>query len=290
MLGEDVELRRTAVAAATALVTGDYRREGSSLPVPDGTVAVPEVLRSLAPRGYDKQEQAGAIAALSKHLTEAALAAVATSPERARVVAQLIATNLEPLAESTEGRLDDASRSRLQAAADSIAKATLNGFVALARHPSAEVRKSAIELLARRSEAPAQTAIVAALDEQDPEVCKTALSALWTSAPNTAPDGTLDAVLALLAHSKSWSIRSHAAAALGRLRGAKEPSKLDQTLQAAALNDSFALVREAALRSLAQRGSPALRPVLDQVMKEDAEPHLRNLARELARPAREGKP
>ncbi|HZO13498.1 MAG TPA: tetratricopeptide repeat protein, partial [Polyangiaceae bacterium] len=86
ILGAEPDMRRTALAAATATVTGDYRRTGAALPVPDGMIAAGEVLRSLAPRGYTKNEQARALTALREPLAKEALAAVATSPERARVV------------------------------------------------------------------------------------------------------------------------------------------------------------------------------------------------------------
>jgi HEAT repeat protein len=185
--------------------------------------------------------------------------------------------------------MDDASRRQLREAADAMAKATLTGFVALARHPSAEVRRSAIELLARRPEESAQTALVAALDEGDPEVCKTALSALWMGPSEDPRAGTLDAVIGLLSRSRSWSIRSRAAAALGRL-AAKEPTRIDESLQKAALEDAFALVREAALRGLAKRGGSSLQSVLDRVAKTDAEPRLRELARKLKQPTVEKKP
>src|SRR5690606_19743233 len=116
--------------------------------------------------------------------------------------------------------------------------ATLTGFVALARHPSLEVRKGAIELLARRPEPEAQRALVSALDDSDPEVCKTALSSLTaghrSDGKAEAPE-TLDAIIALLEASRSWSIRSHAAKALGRIPGGDRGARINESLKKAAL-------------------------------------------------------
>ncbi len=284
MLGEAPELRRTATAAATALATGSYRRSSTSLPVPDGIVVVSEVLRSLVPTGYSRTEQAQALIALEKQLTKAALAAVATSPGRARVVAGLALTGLDSLIDGVPGdELSPQVARDLAATSEAIASATVTGFVALARHPSLEVRKRAIELLAQRSERSAQKALVSALNDADPEVCKTALSAATIQNPETAT-----AMIALLSKSESWSIRTRAAEALGRLRptdseaGSDQAGPIARALEEAATKDDFALVREAAVRSVAARNPTAARGLLQRIAENDPEPLIRRLAAKLA--------
>jgi len=283
MLGESAELRRTAMAASAALVTGSYRRASASLPVPDGVVVVPEVLRGLAPTGYSRAEQARALIALKEPLTQAAVAAVATSPGRARVVAGLALTGFEPLIDAAPGqRLSPELTRKLAATSEAIASATVTGFVALARHPSVEVRKRAIEFLAQRKEPVAQDALVTALDDGDPDVCKTALSAMTIDNPKTVA-----AMIDLLRNSESWSIRARAAKALGRVRqgaggGAGQAGAIRQALERAATEDEFALVREAALRGINQRDPAAAGPLLRRVAESDLEPAIRKLAADLA--------
>jgi tetratricopeptide (TPR) repeat protein len=277
LLSDDGELRRTAIAAATAIVSADYRR-GAALPVPDGAVSVTEVLRGLAPSGYRRDEQARALVALKTALTQAALDAVATSPERARVVAELTMSDLMPLIDAPgERTLEAGLRRELAAAAGAISRATVSGFVGLARHPSADVRKRAIEFLARRPEREAHEAIVSVLSDREPEVCKTALSSLRSLDQNAA------AVTGLLRRSRHWSIRVRAAEALARIGNAK-PSDRQLAVQAlshAAQSDRYALVREAALRSLAAIDRAAAAPVLDKVAASDREARLKRIAREL---------
>jgi HEAT repeat protein len=248
-------------------------------------VSAPEVLRNLAPRGYTKNEQARALAALREPLAKEALAAVATSPERARVVAELTTSKLEGLLASANGNLDAAASRELAVVTEAIAKQSVNGFVALARHPSVDVRKSAVEFLARRREPEAQRALVSVLNDSDPEVCKTALSSMGT----VSEAETVAAVVKLVQKSESWSIRAHAARALGRmgkLDRAESHAAVDQALRKAAQSDAFALVREAALVSLWQIDRVASAKLLEQAATSDAEPQVRERARKLAREAR----
>lgn len=281
LLGDQPELRRTAMAAATALATGAYRREADALSVPNGAVVVADVLRGLSPSGYTPDEQAKALTQLEKPLTKAALAAVATSPARARVVSELTLNRLKPLIVNSSGAtLSSTHQKQLDQTAEAIAKVSVTGFVALSRHPSIEVRKRAVEFLAHREEKVARTALMAALDPADEEVCKAALSALG---PVQGPEIT-KAVVALLGSKKEWSIRSHAAAALGRvgLTG-EDKQRAEQALENAVDNDEFALVREAALRAIAKRGGDLKQRVLSRVAKNDAEPRLKQLAAELSK-------
>ena len=78
----DESLRLYALLAATSLATKSYRRAGEPLPVPDGPLTLHGVLEGLAPEGYSAEEHALALLALAPALRRAAVAAVATSPER----------------------------------------------------------------------------------------------------------------------------------------------------------------------------------------------------------------
>jgi tetratricopeptide (TPR) repeat protein len=275
LLGEEAELRRTAMAATTAIASASHRRSTSTLQVPDGVVSMREVLRGLAPSGYDKSERARALVVMLPHLQKEALAAVATSPERARIVAELTMTDLAPLLEEGDGELPKAQKQALANGAEAIAAASVPGFAALARHPSESVRKRSIEFLARRTEPEAIEAVVAALDPSDAGVCKAALSAVG-DARNAA---TVSAIIALTKSSESWSLRAHAARALGRVaRQGEQRAAVEATLTQAAQKDSFALVREAAIRAIAVRGGDFSGKLLRAIAKAEKEPGLRALA------------
>jgi HEAT repeat protein len=96
---------------------------------------------------------------------------------------------------------------------------------------------------------------------------------------------TAQAVVALLEKSGSWSIRSHAARALGRigkLGHGETDAAIDAALRKAITGDSFALVREAALMALVQLDKASARALLERVATSDREPRVRGRARELA--------
>ncbi len=276
LVGSDREVRHTAMAAASALASGDYRRK-VALSVPDGAITMADVMRRLAPTGYSRREQAQALIALKQPLTRAAVAAVVTSPQQARWVAQLVRNDLAPLLDVAGGdALSAKQHAILKATARQIARLSVNGFVALSTHPIRDVRKSAIELLASRDEPAAREALIAALDDRDVELCKTALTSL-RRIDNTAVEA---AVARLLSHSPRWSIRAHAAQAL-----ATGSSRLaDEALRRAAKQDPFALVRQAALRAAIARGARGAQALRAYVATHDVEARVRQTARQLASP------
>src|SRR5262249_26641570 len=168
-------LRDAAVAAATALATRSYKRTREALPVPDGPLVVKEVLQQLGPDAYGLDERAQSLVALGPAIEKAAVAAVSTSPERARIVADALLAGtakleLAPLFDDTTSpatKLDDRLQKQASDTIETVAAAAVPGFVALERHPDIEVRTRAVELLARRTEPEAQKAVVDALG--DPE-------------------------------------------------------------------------------------------------------------------------
>jgi HEAT repeat protein len=280
LLSERGALRKTAMAVASALSTGEYRRVGNAMPVPHGVVTLTETLARMAPEGYSREEQVRALIGLADPLASAASAAVATSSERASIVAELVLGKLNTLVDGAPVT-SSASDGKLPAVADAIARASVRGFVALASHPSGEVRKRAVEFLAHRDEPAAREAIVGALDERDSEVCRTALSALQ----KPEGDKTLDAIVALLEKADNWSLRSRAAEALGRAASTGASGdvgkRIDAALARAAEKDRFALVREASLRALARRDPAAAAPLARAIAARDGEPRLRAVAGEL---------
>ena len=282
LLSEEPDVRRFAVSTATALVRGEKTNGDNPLAVPDGAVVVSEVLRGLAPGGYAASEQALALAALKEALVKEARAAVATSPERAAIVAEVVANGLRPLVDLLPSEhLADGERAALEGVAEAMAVATTPGFVALARHPSAEVRRRALEFLAKRSEPEAQATIVVALGEDDASLVRTALGAIGT----LHSDELAAAVSKQLESAEAWSIRAAAAEAIGRMwaAGTEPEPATERAIEKAATSDAFALVREAALRAAAKGRPDFTRPLATRIAASDAEPRLRELADGLAR-------
>jgi HEAT repeat protein len=160
-----------------------------------------------------------------------------------------------------------------------MARASVRGFVALASHPSPEVRKRAVELLARRDEPEARAAIVAALDGRDAEVCRAALAAL----EHPSSEAILVAIVSLLEKAETWSLRARAAESLGRARdlAGETRKRIGEALLRTAKADSFALVREAALSALAIHDLGSAKTLAQSIAATDDEPRLRQVAREI---------
>jgi len=268
-------------AAAAALATGTYKRSREALPVPDGPLALREVLLGLGPDEVGGKERAAALVALGPALRKAAVAAVSTSPERAKVVADALLSGEDKLRLSpfvgAGDELDDATEAKVKDAIESIAAAVVPGFVALERHPMLEVRTRAVELLARRAEPDAQRAVIDALGDPEESVRRSALAAIGPV--KHAP--TIAAVAKLAKESPSWPLRVRAAEALGRLGEGGAAKEIVETLVAAAKGDAYALVREAAARALSPLDPAAARPVLSELAASDPEPRVREAAAEL---------
>ncbi|WP_437939891.1 HEAT repeat domain-containing protein [Sorangium sp. So ce341] len=305
----DEGLRAAAVSAAVALTRRAYPRAREPLPVPDGALTVKDVLAGLDPDPPGPEDRAAALVALGPALQKAAVAAVATSPERALVVADAILSRGAAgprgagaagdrgaagggaalgLAPFTDGRAELAPelRRQVEAAVEGVAAAVVGGFVALVRHPAIEVRTRAVELLATRPEPEAQAAVVDALGDPEESVRRAALAAL--GAVRHGP--TIAAVSELLRTSPSWPLRVRAAEALGRLgapggggAAGGRPGQVAETLGAAARSDAYALVREAAARALASADRAAAAPVLKHLAARDPEPRVRQAAADLMR-------
>ncbi len=277
----DEGVRATAVAAATVLTSHSYKRSREALPVPDGPLAVRDVLASLTPDVASPADREAALVALAPALQRAAVAAVATSPDRGRVVAEaLLAGGDKPsLAPFTDvARPEGPQKKAADDAIEALAAAVMPGFVALVRHPDVDVRTRAVEFLARRAEPAAQAALVDALGDPDEGVRRAALAAIGP----VRNAQTIDAVARLVQKSPSWPLRVRAAEALGRLGAGGSPSPtVVETLSRAAKGDAYALVREGALRALVPIDRARATPLLKDLAATDPEPRVRDAASEL---------
>ena len=131
--------------------------------------------------------------------------------------------------------------------------------------------------MATREEQDARTAVVDALGDPDVTVQQLAVSAVGSRAGDTV----VGAIAHLLEASPSWSLKVRAAEALGRI-GPHARHKSFPILAAAARADTYALVREAAIRALSDLDRAASLPILRELAEKDPESRVRSLAKELA--------
>lgn len=281
-------LRRAAIGAAAVLAQGEYRPRPDPLRTPTARVELDPILANFDSRPAHAREEARALVLLGEALRDTCRAAVQSSAEQARSVADaLLARGGAPAfgdLTARVGELSPAERADAEAAAERIAAAVVEPFVTLASHPSAGIRATAIEFLGTRTEAVARQALVSALVDADAPVQRAALRALETR-PHIE---TFDGVVALLAPEHAWPSRLAAARALSAYAKldprARETSAFQHGLERLverALGDSNAFVRQAALSSLWQLSANAARPVLERIVRDDPEPRVVATARKL---------
>jgi HEAT repeat protein len=148
----------------------------------------------------------------------------------------------------------------------------------MTRHPESSVRIRALRVLAASGSDEATEAIVAACDDPAEGVARTALVALGQL---PRPKAALTASK-FLGESPSFARRVLAAEALGRLGEAGMGTAVVAPLMTATQRDSYALVREAALRALSRFQAPGLKALAQDLATRDPERKVRELARELA--------
>jgi len=281
LVSGDPILTESAAAAALVHATGQFRARTDALSTPEAHVDVRALLDRMTPTGYSPDEHARALVKLAPTLAGACLSASQSSPERARAVADaLLARGSKPAFGPLTKTLDAASpamRAQAEKAAGTIAAAVVPAFVALAAHPSADVRTRAIQLLATRKEPAASKAVLDSLDDPDDGVQRAALAAIASARPS----GGVEAVTHLLATAKDWAARVRAAETLGTLAAGSHDKKGAEALEGAATRDDTALVREAALRALAKVDPEAAQRVATKMAGSDPEPRVRETAKTL---------
>ncbi|MCU0691951.1 MAG: HEAT repeat domain-containing protein, partial [Polyangiaceae bacterium] len=244
-------MRNAAFAAALVASTRRFERPGDPWDVPDAGLDVRQVLDGMVPSNYTQLDRAQTLLAMEKPLQEAAVNAVRTSPERATLLADaLLARGNSPaLAPFTDGldELPPALRQQAEAVAQRIAAATTPGFVALVRHPSADLRVRAVRVLANQPSKQARAAVVDALSDRDETVQRAALAVFGDMGSSEA----MAAVAAILRTHTDWALRVRAARALGRLPSTNLTTDGYEALARAAREDAYALVRKAAVQALA---------------------------------------
>ena len=292
--GPAASLSATAVAALATVAAGarhatDPATADPSIDplavTPSGALDVEALLDGLGLRDPSEAERAAALVRFRDPIQRAAMASLRASGPRAAAVIDALGTGEgELLPFVPAGRTGPAAD-----AARAIAAALAPGLVPLARNPDPALRTKAIVLVARSSDDAATDAVVAALVDSNEAVQRVALSAVGSprAGGQVAPgdERAVTAVAKVLATHESWAIRILAARALGRLGGlsAAGATGASPRLTEAATGDSYALVRQAALESLASFDPSGARAVAARLAATDPEPRVREAATALAR-------
>lgn len=273
-------LQRAGSASLTLLARGKPFSVADPLPAPDGQVDVDALLDALVPQKWTEAERAAAVVKYGDVLEKAAKTALGTSSDRARAVLDALGANdgsLRPLlAADAAGAL---SNQKAHARARQLARSLEPQIVTIARHPDPSLRMKAVVLLARSPTDEAREAMVRAVNDPNEAVQRVALASLGSEQNPRA----VAAVGKLLALQESWAMRVLAVEALGRLGAAGSGGDAADLLKGAALHDTYALVREAAVKALASFDVPKAKLLAGQMASTDPEPRVRETAREIAR-------
>lgn len=275
--GKD-SLRKAAIGAASVLAGAPFERHADPLGTPPSRIELEPILANFNARPPTPEQEAAALILLGDALATTCQAAVQSSAEQARTVADalLARAGAPAFGDLTKriGELDPARRAEAEATSKKIAASVVGAFIALSSHPSARSRSTAIEFLSTRAEASARDALVGALSDDDTRVQRAALLGLQTR-PHI---DTLSGVSAQMATERPWATRlaaTKAMAAYAKLEAAERKSPAFDSalslLKERALRDEYSLVREAAVQSLFRLSPGVARPVLEQIVKDDPE-------------------
>ncbi len=249
------------------------------LTLPDEPLDAEATLSALVPVDLPLEDRVAAATRFSAAISRAGLDALGTSGTRALAVLRSLGDGggeLLPLL----GRDEDAAGAKV---ARSIETTMEPGILPLVHHPDVEMRVQALAVLSGQTSDAAEKARIDALSDPSEQVRRIALSTSSTggSAHAAASATAVSAVGHVLERDDNWSMRVLAAEALGRM-GAGNPNA-SAMLAHAAQNDSFALVREAALLALAKVDDAAGKRIAAERATHDAEPRVRETAGKLAR-------
>jgi cellulose synthase operon protein C len=284
VLDANDRVRRASTIAIAALASSEFRAVPEILPVPDSGLTSEGTIAALIPKTYGANDLSRALVVYEKPFATAVATALQTSKDRAIVALDMmLAPPSKPGLASFGGFTEGAAAStkfNTSTANDSAAKIgdAAEPFVAgLVHHPDPTVQTRAIRWLGRRETKHARDALIDALGVESVDVQRLAIEELATRGDATA----VEPLAQILATHKQWSIRADAARALGAIGKRDATAAVDAPLNKAATGDSFAFVREAALRAIAAAGRPAGKATLATAAKSDPEPRVREVAAQL---------
>ena len=271
-------LQRAGSASLALLARDKPLFLGDALRAPEGAIDVEAILDSLVPQNLSDADRANAVVKYGDVLSRAAKTALDTSGDRARAVLDSIGDNdgsLRPLLTASSAPVNDKARAR----AKKIARDLEPIIVTTAGNPDPTLRMKAVILLAHSPTDEARAAMVSAVSDPNEAVQRVALASLGSEANPRA----VAAVGRFIATQESWAMRVLAVEALGRLGAAGSGGDAADILKNAALHDTYALVREAAVKALASFDVPRAKLLAGQMASTDPEPRVRETAQAIVR-------
>ena len=279
-------LRRMSAAreARPPAATDESRAASEVFPVPRGTFSPGEYIAALVD-AHGEDGTAVDLAPLRAALTSAARDALRGPSEQVHAALSVLSPQgaiaegerrvpiaLGPLT-AAFAEWPAAARADAAEELDAMALALLPDLLSAVRHVDADVRSRGIRVVARVPHRDATQAILATIEDPEPTVQRAAIDALGDhDAPE--PGRIVAPVASILGSHRDWSIRTQAAAALGRLA---RPEAVP-ALIAALRNDDYAFVREAAAHALARISGPEALRALEAAAQNDPEPRVRRAA------------
>jgi tetratricopeptide (TPR) repeat protein len=268
----------TAANALAILARSHATSSPVAMPVPDGALDVEALLAELASGDATAQDRQAALVRFSDAVERSAASALRTSGARARAVLDAIGSGdgeLHPFV----GR-DETGPAAQRAKA--IVHALEPSLPALARGPDSALRSKALLLVAKLAGDDAAEAVADAIESPNEATRRVALATVATP----RRDGTrahatarlVAAVGEILASDAAWSMRALAAQAMGRLGSAGAAAEARARLRAAAIGDTYALVRQSALEALATFDMAGARDLASRMASSDSEPRVREAA------------
>ncbi len=282
-------VRRAGCAALVATAKAGVKGArdlaiGDPLASVDDAISVEELLERIVPATVDAKDRAGALVAFSEPLQRAARLALSVG-DRARAVFAAMQEGPGAFEPFVGDGVGDAAAHE---AAEGIARGLEPDLVRFASDQDPAMRAQATLLLARSGSPAATEALVRALGDPVAEVQRTALTAIGAKPEPSAVAAVQRIILARDGGSdrgattaEPWAMRVLAVQAMGRLGAAGARSAAETSLRAAATQDPYALVREAALHSLGSFDVTAAR-ALALTLENDPEPRIREVARQVA--------
>lgn len=256
------------------------------LSVPTGPVNARQLLLDTLPPDCSGKAAARTLVHLAATLRNAAATLALNEPHllpalASRLRDSLGRPSLRPLSEA----LNSLALTEQLPARDALAQLAdrmLSPFLVLAQDPKPASRKSALRWLAGHGTKATDRALVIALTDRDLSVQKLALSLL----AHFPSEQANVAVSKRMTDSASWKIRHQAARTLrANLAGVSPLPSTLEALAKVALADRYALVRNEAARTLNSLSPQAARSVLETLAQNDAEPEVRENARQLLEPS-----
>ncbi len=275
----DAQLRRAAARALRARSDdgadgGADDEEEAELPAPHAFERVRDYVLRVVRAEDAALPPVEDLSAWAPALEEAASLALRGAVERALPAlvvrgARAHGLSLGPLTADLDA-WPDVPRSAAERALDQLGDGLVDELVEAAAHLAAAVRVAAVRLLARLDHPDAVSAVAASLSSPPASVQRAALDAL--SEATRTPSGAVVARLSeIVREHRDWSMRTRAAAALGRSRD--EAARA--ALRGALTEDPYAFVRQAAAAALGVEASAQDLEALEWALARDEEPRVR---------------